>query len=47
MQTNQVYYTFYSADVPQQEIEDPKMRKCMLAIGAFYLAIILLLCVLL
>lgn len=47
MHTNDVYFPFFSTDVPQQEIEDPKMRKCMLAIGAFYLAIILLLCVLL
>lgn len=46
MQTNQVYYTFYSADVPQQEIEDPKMRKLMLIIGAAYMAVVLLICAL-
>lgn len=47
MKTNQVYNTlFYSTDVPQKDFADPKMRKCMLAIGAFYMAVILLLCLL-
>ncbi len=46
MHTNDVYFPFYLADVPQQEIEDPKTRKMMLIIGAFYLAVILLLCLL-
>lgn len=46
MHTNDVYFPFFSTDVPQQEIEDLKTRKMMLIIGTFYLAVILLLCVL-
>lgn len=44
MHTNDVYFPFFSTDVPQQEIEDLKTRKMMLIIGAFYLAVILLIC---
>lgn len=46
MHTNDVYFPFFSTDVPQQEIEDPKMRKLMLIIGAAYMAVVLLICAL-
>ncbi len=46
MCTNDTYFPVFPTDATRQEIEDLKIRKRMLIIGAIYMAVVLLLCAL-